>query len=100
MKNAISTLLQFLFFFLVFAAGSFARPFKLQTTLDHSATLTGTRFFIWDGLVLMLGVYVALLLIHALRKRLTTSAPWTTLAVLLAAIAGFALKLGFVTQDF
>ncbi|MDE3103838.1 MAG: hypothetical protein KGK08_01565 [Acidobacteriota bacterium] len=99
MKRVFSILLQFLLFFLVFAAGSFARPFRLQTTLDGATSAAVSRFFIWDGLLLMLAIYFILLLIQAARKRFSTAAPWTTLALVLAGGLGLALRLGFITHD-
>ena len=47
----------------------------------------------------MLAVYLLLLVIAGVRKRLGASAPWATLALVLAGAAGFGLKLGFVTQN-
>ena len=99
MKKVLLTFLQFLLFFFTFVVGSFARPFKLQTSLDHATNLAVTRYFVWDGLLLMAAVFVVSLIIEAARKRLATAAPWTTLAVLLAAIVGLALKLGFITHE-
>jgi hypothetical protein len=40
-----------------------------------------------------------ILLIEAARKRLRTAASWTTLALVLAAVAGLAMKFGFMTFD-
>jgi hypothetical protein len=42
----------------------------------------------------MLALFVLILLIEALRKRLRSAAPWTMLALVLAAIAEYAMKLG------
>jgi len=97
MKNILFTALQFVLFFVTFAAGSFAPPFHIQRVL--SVTPEGTRVFLWDGVVLMLALYILILLIEALRRRLRGAAPWTTIALTLAAIAGFALKLGFLTLE-
>jgi hypothetical protein len=52
---------------------------------------------VWDGILLMLVVYLLLLLIAVLRKRIAASVPWTTLALVLAAAAGY--RFGFVTQN-
>jgi hypothetical protein len=38
------------------------------------------------------------LLIEALRKRLATSGAWTAAAFVLAGIAGYAAKFGFLTR--
>jgi hypothetical protein len=104
MKKALLTFLQFLFFLFTFAIGSFLRPFKIQSSLnypnpDPSIHIAITRFFVWDGLLLMLGLGLAILLIEIARKRLA-STTWTTLALIVATAVGLAMKLGFVTQDF
>jgi hypothetical protein len=89
-------ILKFVLFLIVFAAGSFFPPFHIEHVL--SVTPDGTRIFIWDGVVLMVGLLVILLLIEAVRKRLSSSGPWTTAAFALAAIAGYAAKFGFLTR--
>jgi hypothetical protein len=88
--------LKFVLFLIVFAAGSFFPPFHIEHVL--SVTPDGTRIFIWDGVVLMVGLLVILLLIEAVRKRLSSSGPWTAAAFALAAIAGYAAKFGFLTR--
>jgi hypothetical protein len=85
---------QFLLFLIVFAAGSFFyHPFNVQTALAGTG-----RSFVWDGVLLMLLLYALLMLVAVLRKRLRISLPWTTLALLLAALAGWFLKFGFATR--
>ena len=98
MKKFFSTFLQFFLFLLTFAIGSFAHPFNLRWGLT-ATTPTVTRYFVPDGLLLMVILFVLILIMEALMKRLRTFAPWTTLAFLLAAIAGFVMKLGFITRD-
>jgi hypothetical protein len=88
--------LKFLLFLVVFAAGSFFPPFHLEHVIG--TTPDGTRIFIWDGVVLMVILLVLLLLIEAVRKRLRTSGPWTAAAFILAAIAGYAARFGFLTR--
>ncbi len=95
-KNVFFALLQFVLFFLVFGAGSFFPPFHLEHVLG--TTPDGTRIFIWDGVLLMLLLFVVILLIEALRKRVRTAAPWTVLALVLAGIAGYAAKFGLLTR--
>jgi len=98
MKSFFAVLLQSLLFLLVFAAGSFAyHPFHLETTL---AAVDGrSRSFVWDGVLLMLLAYGVVLLVELVWKRLRSSGPWTSLALLLAALAGWAMKFGFVTHN-
>lgn len=95
-KNVFFALLQFVLFFLVFGAGSFFPPFHLEHVLG--TTPDGTRIFIWDGVLLMLLLFVVILLIEALRKRVRSAAPWTVLALVLAGIAGYAAKFGLLTR--
>jgi|ERR1700722_9620433 hypothetical protein len=97
MKKALVTVLQFGLFLLVFLAGSFFPPFHLEHVLI--ATPGSIRVFVADGLLLMVVVYLVIVLIEALTKRLRTTAPWTTLALVLAAIFGLMMKFGFLTRS-
>ena len=94
--KVLLAVVKFVLFIVVFAAGSFFPVFHIQSVL--SVTPDGTRMFIWDGVLLMVALLVVILLIEAARKRLRTSGPWTAAAFVLAAIAGYALKLGFLTR--
>jgi hypothetical protein len=96
MKITIFTLLQFFLFLIVFGIGSLFPPLHLEHVLG--TTSAGTRVFMADGLVLMIALYILILVVELLRKRLTTSAPWTTLALALAAGFGFAMKFGLLTR--
>jgi len=92
MKNAIATVLQFLLFLVLFALGSFFyHPFGVRLHGQASD-------FDADGVLLMLLLYLLILLIEVLAKRLRSAARWSTLAVLLAGIAGWALKFGLITH--
>ena len=99
MKKFLSTFLQFFLFLLTFAIGSFARPFHLSWDLASASSANVHRTFVPDGLLLMVILFVLILIMEALMKRLRTFAPWTTLAFVLAAIVGYAMKLGFITRD-
>jgi hypothetical protein len=96
MKNVLFALLKFILFLLVFAAGSFFPPFHIERVLG--VTPDGTRLFIWDGVLLMTLLFLVILLIESLRKRVATSGPWTAAAFVLAGIAGYAAKFGFLTR--
>ena len=48
---------------------------------------------------LSLALFVLILLVQLIMKRLRTSAPITTLALILATVVGLAMKLGFITRD-
>ena len=93
-KNVLLTLLQFVLFLIAFAAGSL-----LPLTGVLTKWADGTRGFQWDGVLLMLALFVLILLIEAARKRLRLAASWTTLALVLAAVAGLVMKFGFMTFD-
>jgi hypothetical protein len=96
MKRAFSVLVQFALFFGVFFVGSFVPIFHIEQQLGVSRD--GTRVFVWDGLLLMLLLFALILAIQAMRHRFRSSGPWTTLALLLATVAGFMAKLGFLTR--
>ena len=98
MKRALSIFAQFLLFLCVDATGSiFYHPFHIQTSLTGAAP--EHRSFIWDGVVLMLLLYGAFLVVAAIRKRIGTSWPSSTLALALATLVGYLLKFGFITHN-
>jgi hypothetical protein len=97
MKKVILTIFQFVLFLIVFAAGSFFPPFHFEHVLI--VTPGFTRIFVADGLVLMVALYVLIVFVEVLRKRLRTAAPSTTLAVILAAVLGLMMKFGFLTRS-
>jgi hypothetical protein len=95
MKKVISTILKFFLFLIVFLVGSLFPPFHFEHVLI--ATPGFTRIFVADGILLMFALYVLIILVEIMRKRLRTAAPWTTLAVILAAVLGLMMKFGFKT---
>jgi hypothetical protein len=97
MKKAIITILQFFLFLIVFGAFSLFPPFHIEHVLSTNST--GTRIFIADGLLIALVVYLLVVLIELLMKRLKVSGSWTTIAFVLAAIVGFMMKFGFLTRS-
>lgn len=97
MRKTIVTILQLILFLFVFFVGSVLPPFHFEHVLI--ATPGFTRIFVADGIVLMFALYVLIVLVEVLRKRLRTSVPWTTLAVILAAILGLMMKFGFLTRS-
>jgi hypothetical protein len=85
--------MQFVLFLLVSFLGITLQV--LHIIPSHMTKLAdGTRGFEWDGVYLMLALFILILLIEAFSKRLRSAAPWTILALALAAIAEFAMKLG------
>jgi hypothetical protein len=93
-KKVIFALLQFVLFLVAFFAGSLLPVFQLLPS-NSMTYANGTRAFEWDGVFLMLALFVLILLIEALRKRIRSAAPWTSLSLALAAILGLAMKFGF-----
>jgi hypothetical protein len=98
MKKAILLVLQFFLFLIVFLAGSLMNPFHLRWNVTQLSP-TSTRYFVPDGLLLMIAVYILALICEALAKRLRTASLWTTAAFLLALAAGFLAHFGSATHD-
>ena len=97
MKKVITVILQFFLFLIVFGAFSLFPPFRIEHVLSTAST--GTRIFIADGLLLALALYLLILLIELLMKRIRVSAPLTSVAFVLAAIIGLMMKFGFLTRS-
>ena len=97
MKKAVLAILQFFLFFIVFGVGSLFPPFHFEHILI--ATPGVTRIFVADGLLLMFALYLLILLVEVMRKRVRIAAPWTTLAVILATVLGLMMKFGFLTRS-
>jgi len=92
-KKVFFTILQFGLFLAASLVGIALPIFHLLPS--HITKLSdGTRGFEWDGVLLMLALFVVILVIEFLRKRLFRAAPWTVLALVLAGIAEYAMKLG------
>jgi|ERR1700722_8526075 uncharacterized membrane protein YpjA len=97
MKNVVFTILQLILFLIVFFIGSIFPPFHFEHVI--LATPGVTRIFIADGLVLTIILFILIVLIEVLRKRLRTSVPWTALAFVLALAFGLMMKFGFLTRS-
>jgi len=96
-KKVLLTIMQLVLFSLVYATGIVLAtlhmlPSHVQTWPD------GTRFE-WDGALLMLALFVVILAIEAFLRRLRSAAPWTTLALALAALVELVVKFGLMTPD-
>jgi uncharacterized protein YacL len=96
MKKFLFTLLQFFLFLVVFAVGSFLHPFNLHW--GNTVTAAGARYFVADGLLMALGLLLAIVIAQALRKRLCNTT-WTVIAFILAVAIAYAMKLGFITRE-
>ena len=95
MKRAVWFVLQTMLFLVVFLAGSLLPGAHLLPLLSVSAG--PGRIFVLDGLLLMLCVYLILLGIQVARRRVRSSWPVPTLALLLSLLAGLAMKFGFMS---
>jgi hypothetical protein len=93
MKRVLSVVLQFILLLVVFLVGSLLPGANLLPTL--SIAVGPGRVFVYDGVLLMLAVYVLILLIAAVRKRIHIAWPNSTVALALALILGLAMKFGF-----
>jgi hypothetical protein len=98
MKKTVFIFLQFLLFLFVFFAGSLWNPLRLQWFITHP-TPTATRYFAPEGLLLMVALYIAILVIELLRKRVLAAGIPTTIAFVFALVLGWIAKFGFVTHD-
>ena len=95
MKRVISVVLQTILLLAVFGIGSFLPAFNMLPMWKMGAG--ATHDFVLDGLVLMIVLYLIILAIEALQKRLRNSGVLSTIAFVLALILGFAMKLGMVS---
>ena len=87
MKKSIIAAVLFFLFLIVDVAGSlFYQPFHVRTKL--AASQMEPRMYVWDGVLLMLALYLAVLLVAAARRRLNDWLPGATVALVLAAGRG------------
>jgi hypothetical protein len=96
MKNVFAAIAQFVLFLIVFAVFSFMPLFHLEHVVGTNGE--GTRVFIWDGLLIAAVLFIVILGIEAIRRRIRASGIWTSAAFVLAVLLGLAFKLGFKTN--
>lgn len=96
MKKILAFILQSALLLICCAVGSFVRPFHIEKVTRLSPGLT--YIFVWDGFLLMAAVYLVIVLIESVSRRLK-SVPMTTLALALATVLSVAIKLGRITQE-
>lgn len=98
MKVALAVIAEFLLFLLLDVVGGvFYHPFRIETKLN--STQFATRSFFWDGVIFMLISWLLLLLYSMTRKKLAAWGPHLTGALVLAGLATYFLKVGFVTHN-
>lgn len=95
MKHVLSVVFQFILYLVVFGVGSLLPAFG--TLPMWSFSTSPGRIFVYDGLVLTLLVYLAVLLIAAARKRLPVAIANASTALVLALVVGLLMKFGFKT---
>jgi hypothetical protein len=93
MKRVLSIVLQFILFLVAFFLGWLLTGLNQLPTL--SVSIGPGRVFVYDGLLIMLALYVLILLIASVRRRLPAALPNSTIALVLALILGLAMKFGF-----
>jgi hypothetical protein len=106
MKKVLFGIAQFLLFLLfVVVSSSVAQfflsiwiHFHLRWFISHP-TPTTIRYFEPMGLIYMTAIYLVVLAIEAMAKKLRTAGLWTTVAYVLALIVGLVEKFGWATHD-
>jgi len=94
-KKILFTILQFFLFLFVLTVGTmFWHPFNLHWGV-RVTTPGVTHYYVPDGLLLAIGVFFAIVLVQAIRKRLCNTT-WTIVAFLAAIALGW--QVGFVTH--
>jgi hypothetical protein len=96
MKRILWGFLQFIVFLLVFLVGSLLPGMHILLPM-WSVPAGDGRIFVYDGLLLMIALYVLILLVAAVRKRLAIAWPTSTVAFAVALILGLLAKFGFKT---
>jgi hypothetical protein len=96
MKKTISVVLQTILLLLANMAGLILQPFH-KTQIIASNVPGVTHTFVWDGILSMLVIYVLIVIVEAARKRLPSSAIWSTVALIVALIVGRIAGCGFKT---
>ena len=97
-KKALLVIVQFFLFYVVFLAGSLAAPFKMKWFISHPTPLS-TRFFVPDGLLLMAALFLLILVMEAVAKRLRSAGSLTSIAFVIALLLGLFSKFGWATHD-
>jgi hypothetical protein len=99
MKKAILVVAQFVMFYVVFFVGSLLDPFlpvhPRWFIQAHQGVVV--RYFVPDGLVAVVLLYLLVLAVEAVRNRINTAGAWTTMAFVAALGLGLLSKFGWVT---
>lgn len=95
-RRAVSVVVQTIFFVLVFAVGSFLPA--VSPVPMWRVTAGATHYFVLDGVVLALVIYLIFLAVEAGMKRIRSAGALTTLSLLLAFALVLAMKLPFMDR--
>ena len=98
MKRAIAIILETILFLFVWIAGNILAGIPSSHIPDWTVELSHKRYFVLDGLVFMLVLYLVFLILGAARHRLRSVFVTSTTAVVLALVLGLAMKFGFATH--
>lgn len=98
MKRILVLILEIILFLIAFFVGSILPVFLNLHVPLWSINISATRYFVLDGVVLMVLLYLLFLFIGALRHRLLSVAFNSTFALLIAFILGLIMKFGFATR--
>lgn len=106
MKTALAILGQIILFALfvgIFFAGGIlglfhADPFGAPHWFVSHPTLTSTRYFVPSGLLLMTVLWLIILAIEAIVRKLRTAGLWTTVVYAAALLIGLVAKFGWATS--
>ncbi len=94
MKNVLFVVVEFLLFLVVFFLGSVILPGAGVLPVMSTAAGAG-KIFVYDGVLLLLALYVFFLLVAVLRKRIFIAWQNPTIAAVLALVLGLLMKFGF-----
>jgi hypothetical protein len=100
MKKTLAFVAQFIVFVVAFTATpvlAILDPWRLKWFVSHP-TLTSTRYFSPEGLLLMSALALLIVAIEAATKRLRTAGAMTLTAFAVALLCGVLFKFGWATN--
>ncbi len=92
--RSVLFVVQAIVFLAFFAVGSVLLPLLPALPVLQMSIGPG-RVFVFDGLVFAFGLYVVVLLIEVVRKRVRSAGVVTTVAFLTAVLLGLLMRFGF-----
>lgn len=98
MKKSLLIIVQFFLFYVIFFIGSLLDPFRMRWFVSHPA-LTSTRYFVPDGLLITCALFLIILTLEAVTRRLRSAGALTSIAFAAAILLGCLSKFGWLTHD-